>query len=532
MNVCLKKKPLFFIVSISFLITAAILFAYFQDTDTRSADETIHDGGTLKVACTEKILTLDPQKAESASEQRIIDQIYDGLVEYDKNDQIVPVLAQSMPEKVGEYGYVLQLRQDLEFHDRTSLDANDVVYTVKRLLDPGTQSPARQIFQSIRSAEALSTYTIKFNVEADCPDLLELLARLQMRPVSMEAVKKYGDGYGKIHIVGTGPFRLVEWDRDNQVILERNYSYKLKNPPPHLHKIVFTFPKPDLNQLRELRYGRIELIPELSPRLASELAKRSYARIEHKPGQRICQIYLNTDRPPFDRYNIRKAVSFGINRRQITEQVFYGFADQAGSCLPSWHRFFDEDSEKQYFDPKIALMLLAQEGFSSDFPLSFSLMYTNIEPFREIAQLIQQQLSFINIQVFLIPLGKKELFDYVYGRAQTDRNFFQAALEDWEDWRGGGGADQFTWRLYHHSSSENKLGMQIYPWEEYLNRASKECNSDIRELLYRRSVAMIDKEIVTIYLCYPHRIWAARSWVNGGFCNSLGNLFLEDVWVR
>ena len=159
-------------------------------------------------------------------------------------------------------------------------------------------------------------------------------------------------------------------------------------------------------------------------------------------------------------------------------------------------------------------------------------MYTDSPPFPEIAGLIREQLVRIGVQVHLVPLEKEEVFAFIYGREGHDRSLFQAALEDWKDWRGGAGAEQFTWQLYHPSSSEHKLAGHSYGWEDYLAEAIRECNPPARERLFKIAAEKIDKEAVTIYICYPHRIWAARKWVKGEFLNSLGQLFLDRIMVR
>lgn len=501
-----------------------------SEQEPEEASEKIHDGGSLTLACPEHVRTLDPQKAVLVSERWIVEQIYDGLLEYDPNGQIVPVLAAFFPEKIGENEYFVRLKSGIKFSDGTELDANDVVFTIKRLLNPATQCPTRELFRDLKGVEATSPLTIKFIIGDNCPHFFELLTRLEARPVSRKAVMRYGSKFGLVDAVGVGPFRLVEWDREKEVILERNYSYKIRQP--FLHRIIFHFPKPGTNLLKELSRAHIELLSNLSPKRALKLSSNQYFRIEDKVGRRICQIYLNVEQYPFDRPGVRKAISLGINREEIITKIFQGFATFVGSCVPPWHNYFDPNSDLQVHDPNTAMKILTEEGFTDEFPVSFSLMYTDNEPFRAMATLVRDQLAGIGMQIHLVPLAKKDLFDYVYGREGRDRSLFQAALEDWEEWRGGGSAKQFTWQLYHSSSPEYKLGTTSYPWEEDLSMAVKECDPKIRKELFKRVIREIDQSLVTIYLCYPHKIWAARNWVNGDFCNSLGNLFLDRVWVR
>ncbi|MGA1795123.1 MAG: ABC transporter substrate-binding protein [bacterium] len=493
--------------------------------------EKAHEGGSINIACTDTVRTLDPQKATLVAERWVLEQIYDGLYEYDTNDRIVPVLATDYPDRTADGTLLIPLRSGILFHDGTEFDANDVVFTLQRLLNPATQCPTRELFQRFEAVEAASKLMVRIRMGTDCPDAEELLTRIEARPLPEETVTRSGDRYGQVITIGAGPFRLSEWDREKQIILVRNYSYALRGPL--IHKAIFSFPQPGVDPVRELKRGRIEIISPISPKGASILSSWLSLRVEGKAGQRLCQIYLNCEEYPFDRPGIRRAISLGINRAEIIHQVFHGFAEIADSCIPPWHRYHDQhEATVNAYDPNTARRILVSEGFTEEFPVSFSLMYTDALPFSAMALIIREQLSHVHVQVHLVPLAKDVLFDYVYGRKGRDRALFQAALEDWEDWRGGGGAEQFTWRLYHSSSPENKVGNIRHPWEEDLAGAVTACDPAARQALFAQAVTRIEQAVVAIYLCYPHRIWVARNWVNGEFCNSLGNLFVDRVWVR
>ncbi|MGA1844787.1 MAG: ABC transporter substrate-binding protein [bacterium] len=533
------KKALFRVlcaVCLSFTCVfcrAAVVCAQHATSEQNSDEhaEKAHEGGSINIACTDAVRTLDPQKASLVSERWVLEQIYDGLYEYDTNDRIVPVLATDFPERSEDGSLSIPLRSGIVFHDGTEFDANDVVFTLQRLLNPATQCPTRELFQGFGAVEAASKLMVRIHMGSDCPDAEELLTRIEARPLPKETVIQSGDRYGQVTTIGTGPFRLSEWDRDKDLILIRNYSYALGSPL--IHKAIFTFPQPGVDPVRELKRGRIELISPISPKGASILSSWLSLRVEGKAGQRLCQIYLNCEQYPFDRPGIRRAVSLGINRAEIIHQVFQGFAEIADSCIPPWHRYHDPHKDPaNTYDPNTAREILGSEGFTEEFPVSFSLMYTDAFPFSSIAVIMREQLSRIHVQVHLVPLAKDALFDYVYGRKGRDRSLFQAALEDWEDWRGGGGAEQFTWRLYHSSSPENKVGNIPHSWEQDLARAVKACDPAVRDALFTQAITQIDQAMVAIYLCYPHRTWVARNWVNGQFCNSLGNVFVDRVWVR
>jgi peptide/nickel transport system substrate-binding protein len=169
-----RFESLFYILLVVYLIIATWTFGYSEtspsEQNVEQEVEKVHEGGTLTVTCPEHIQTLDPQKAELISERWVIEQIYDGLYEYDPNDQILPELAAGFPERLGDYEYLVRLKPGIKFSDGTDMDANDVVFTFKRLLNPTTQCPARDLFQNVKHIEAITPRTVKITVGPDCPD--------------------------------------------------------------------------------------------------------------------------------------------------------------------------------------------------------------------------------------------------------------------------------------------------------------------------------------------------------------------------
>ncbi|MGA1823287.1 MAG: ABC transporter substrate-binding protein [bacterium] len=502
-------------------------------------------GGRLLVGLSSQIKTLDSQKATSLEEKILINQIQDGIFEYDANNQIIPVLATSLPKQEEQNHYIVKLKQDIYFHDGTELDGKSVHYTLNRLRKLFDQTPIIDLFNGIETIKSLDKYTLLFVLRENSLPLEYLLSRTEMYPLSESSVEQYGDLYGKVISIGTGPFRLIEWAKASEIILERNPKY-WNNPYPFLYKIDFIHINED--RLKALRWGKVHLLPNVLLSETKKLQSRNI-KIVHKPGRCLGQIYLNISQQPFINIKFREAVALSINKKELIDTVFDGYATPATSCLPPWknnvnsilyttdlyntdynlekaRKLIEEIKYEKRFSPR------RQFFFEKDDTLSFDLMYTNEEIFHQQALIIQNQLSQVGIEVNLRPLLKKDLFDYVYGKNNHDRSLFQSALEDWEDWEGGGDERQFISKLYYSNSNENKVGLNNPVIDQLIEEASRTQDLDKRENLFRSAAKKIDAIIPCIYLYFSDNIIAFRTYVKGVEWNNLGQMWFEKIYIQ
>jgi ABC-type transport system substrate-binding protein len=483
-------------------------------------------GGTLTVA-TGPVTTLDSQLATDINSRLIIANIQEGLYGYDEQNQLVPVLADCMPEMQDEVTYLIYLKEDIKFHDGTSLTAQDVVYTVERLLNPNTAVPTRMLFTNIKSAQALDENVVEIKLNQPDNTLAYLFARQELYPLSDETVERYGPSYGKVMAVGTGPFRLVEWQRGEMITLKRSdiyYDTKL----PYLNLLVFK-PQADKKQrIEHLSQRRLSVAVDLTPQVIHELENR-YVKVVSTPGTLLEQIYLNTSRPPFDNKVVRQALAYGIDRRALVDQVFLGHATVAQGIFPPWHWAHDPEWRPFEYDPQKAAQLLRNSDYWGGIPLEFKLMYTQQPKFEQQASLIKEQLDRLGFRVILQSLPKPELLDYVYGRQGKDRAAFAAALEDWQ---GGMHPDLYSSLLYSAKSFYNKTLYNDPLVERLLQDASESVREDEKGMFYRQVERLVTQDANTIYLCFPHQIYAYRTYVRGLRPTPLGVIDFAGVWIR
>ena len=496
-----------------------------------SGGQKIKPGGNLIVQVPNVISTLDSQLAVTDIEKLIIRNIQEGLLCRDPNGKIFPLLAASLPQLASNHTWRVPLRKGIFFHDGNELDAVDIIFTFNRLTNSTLPIQTRHIFKKIKSIKAIDKYLVELTTDDGCPNLSDLLTRVELFPLSSFSVEKYGANYGKVVIIGTGPFCFQGWDKNRHIILNRNWNYQ--NPSlPYLNSLTFEItPKASL-RVKALRTQGAHVAMDINPGEALALGKNRRIQIHQSVGNRINQIYLNTQSSPFDKKALRLAIALGINRQEIIKNIFHGYATLAESCIPSWSWAHAEGYQPINYDPERAKTILNSEGYDQDNPFYFSLLVNEKAKFLQLAHSIAEQLSEIHVFVNIISLPAKELYDGIYEGTKKRRSVFQAALEDWKDFRYQRDPCQFTSELYKTSSPYNKVRLSDPVLDTIFDKISRAGQFSVIQEFYFTAEKGIMNTISTIYICYPHHIHGSRSRLNNFKVNPFYEINFKEIWLQ
>lgn len=482
-------------------------------------------GRTLTIACT-PVQTLDPQFARDISSRNIIANIQEGLYGYDKKGRLIPVLASAEPFMENEVSYLIPLKVGIKFHDGTDFDAKDVKYTFDRIRNHKTKSPYRNRFDRIKSIDVTDTHTVRVRLNTPDTSFATLFTQIELYPLSRESVKRYGENYGKVSAVGTGPFRFSSWKKKGKIVLKKNYEYRLENFP-YIHKLVFKPFADEKERLEALQKREVSVVLDLSHYLLAELPEETDIIIKSRPGNLISQIYLNRQIPPFKHKKVRQALSLGIDREKLVNEVFLGKAEVPQGIFPSWHPSF----VKQAFPyrPEEAKKLLNEAGFNQNHPLKFELLCTNNRIFEDQADWIKNNLDPLGIKVNISALKKDVLFDFVYGRRGRNRRRFKAALEDW---LGGWDPKRYTSELYFSRSIYNKSGLRSSLLDQYFTDVFTSNTKTTRKIWNRNISRFLAEDASSIILCFPHHIYAYNPYVKRLRMSPLGIIRFTSAWTE
>jgi peptide/nickel transport system substrate-binding protein len=400
---------------------AAFLAAALAAAGVTAASATEKRGGTLRVAYGNEILGLDFHSLPGYEMLWVASNIGCGLVRLTPDGKFVPDAAESWQVSPDGLLYTFKLRRDILFHDGTRLDAAAVKFTMDRHLDPSTRSSIRSFLGAVHSTEVLDPYTVQVRLKHPYAFMLHMLAayRTGFLIYSPTATQKYSVEERKAGkpeaVVGCGPFRLVEWVKGSQLVMDRFDKY-FEPGIPYVDRVVIRAIKDPVTQMAAFKAGEIDFIADFSADHVDTLrAQNPRAQImtgkETTPMVAMMKVTVPADGKPmskdraphaiFNDIRVRKAVGcYGIDRKEIVKIAFKGQATPWVGIIPPGTMDAVDVNAMCPYDPAKAKALLAEAGHGPQKPLTFELM-TNTEKsvFNVIATVIKEQMARLGVTV-------------------------------------------------------------------------------------------------------------------------------------
>ncbi len=547
----------------AFRITAVGILAVLWFSGPLTAREITRDsrsGGEFSIGLAIEIKGLDSQAIYDIPSLTVVANIQEALYEKRAEDKYLPVLAAGEPEITSDDEYFVPLRKNIVFHDGSSFSSEDVVFTFRRLVAAETKCPTAERFRDIRSIRTDGRYGIRVKTGVDATTLMDLLSRHEMFILSEATVKKYGPKYGEAMAVGTGPFRLKEWAKGEILTLEGFKDYWLtleqweqikkgvepektasgeteetreteEEKPltalPFIRRIHFKIAENDDDLVSGISRNRYGLVTEFPVTKTGETTNPGKVRFMRRPRRLLEQIYCNTQKGPLSDIRLRRRIYEAVDRNRLVEGVFNGYAQPAYGHVPD----FILDSgvmRAEGIDDK-SYEYSGSEGLKAnddEEEIEVELIYTDEEIFRDQAAIIKEQLKKAKVDLKLVPLPKEEVFQRIYEGEEEGLQDFEAALEDYEDWRGGEEMLQF-YEYFGSYHPGNKCNWENERFDDLLKLLKKQPKPETALKLEK----VLRDELPSIPLCRPDRIWAYRTYVQKLEEPADDLLRFRQVWI-
>jgi peptide/nickel transport system substrate-binding protein/glutathione transport system substrate-binding protein len=318
-------------------------------------------GGTLNVCMIYNPAALDPVTGRNGPDFNTLLALYDGLTVLDPETlDPKPGLARAWTWK-DPRTLVLDLRENVTFHDGTAFDAAAVKFNLDRART-SERSNAKADASTVESVEVTGSHQVVLHLPQPNAALLTILADRPGLMVSPAAVKAAKDGNIDRAPVGTGPFKFVSWQDNVRIELARNDKY-WRSGLPYLDRLVLNIINEQQTALRSLIAGQNDMGLNLDIQLKA-VADRSPSLVTTLvPDMYIWGAYLNFGRPPLDDVKVRQAVAYGIDRAAMNKVIAAGLDIAGNGVIPNWHWACDPASFDIYtYQPDKARKLLAEAG--------------------------------------------------------------------------------------------------------------------------------------------------------------------------
>jgi peptide/nickel transport system substrate-binding protein len=330
---------------------------------------------TLVVSIQADPTGLDPEAVLNNTSGFVMATVYDGLVKYKPGTvDVAPGLAESWDISGDGLTYTFHLRKGIKFHDGSDLTAEAAAFTYDREVNKdnplykdaqgdygGFPFIGDYIANVVTKVEAVGQYDVKFTLNRKFSPLLSNLSIPPGFVMSMDALKKYGKGINE-NPVGTGPFKFVEWKKDDHITVEAFDGYW--GPKPKIQRIVFQIvPEPAVRALK-IQRGEGDVAWPIDPKDVAGLKGTSSSDVLEQPGLNVNMGDFNLQRPELQNKSLRQALNYAINKQEIADKLYSGAATAEMGVLPPTSWAFNADIKGYPFDPDKAKALLKDAGYS------------------------------------------------------------------------------------------------------------------------------------------------------------------------
>jgi peptide/nickel transport system substrate-binding protein len=365
--------------------------------------------------------SLDPRVGTDVQSERIDELLFDGLVDRDAQFRPIPALASSW-EQTDPLTWIFHLRSGVRFADGRALTARDVVWTVESMRDGTLISPKAAAYADIETVTAPDEKTVAFHLKHPDNFLLRNLTTGALGIVPAGSGREFWR-----NPVGTGPFRFVSQQTDQDVIVERNaLSWRAL---PKIEQVRFAVVPDAITMALELEKGTGDVAVNSLPMDAlAELAARPSLKIEDVPGTEVQYLAFNLRDPLLSHVEVRRAIACAIDRELIIRTLLRGYAQPAVSLLPPTHWAWTGNVERYDYDPARAEKLLDAAGYrrgADGVRFHLTMKTSTTEDTRLLAAVLQQELARVGIALDL------RSFEFATFYSDVTRGAFQMYSLRW-----------------------------------------------------------------------------------------------------
>ena len=374
----------------------------------------------LIVAQAADVSALDPQLSNAIASVSVYGNIFDTLTKMDENNQVVPHLAKSW-EQTDELTTIFYLRDDVTFSNGEKLTAEDVVFTIERVLASPYVSYALDF---IDYAEAIDEYTVAVHTAEPFGPILAHFTIPYTGIVPKNEVEKNEAAFSS-HPIGSGAYKLIEWKTGDHVTLEANNDYFLGAPT--IKNVTVKIMPENSQRFISLESGDIDVAYDIAPNDVKKAEGNDKLKVMNEESMSAMYLTVNQNKGgPLADLNVRKAMALAIDTQSIIDAVAYGYGSQAASVIPPICIGYSDNIAPTTYDLEKAREYMAKSGYPDGFSCK---LWTSDDSIRiETCNIIQNQLAQINIDVKIeimeygsllsaLDLGEHEL---VYERWTTD----------------------------------------------------------------------------------------------------------------
>ncbi|MDV2582504.1 ABC transporter substrate-binding protein [Alkalibacillus haloalkaliphilus] len=505
-----------------------------SDDETSEEDEQDEDDGAEVETDGDDILvyarggdseSLDFASTTDGESSRVTKQIYESLLDFEEDSfEIKPGLAHDWDVSDDGLTYTFYLEEGVTFHDGTDFNAEAVKVNYERwsgaddtysFEDDGyAYSMYGTMFGGfhgddghvISEVNVNGDYEVEFVLNEPLGFFLQNMAMSYFAITSPAALEEHGSEINE-NPVGTGPFKFVSWSRDDQIVLEAFEDYRVDGLPM-LDGVIFEVIPDNSSRLIALNSGEIHIMDGLNPDDAAGIDSDEETILYTRAANNFGYLGFQTEKEPINDPLVRQAINHAIDREQIAEALYAGYAIPAVNPVPPGYLGFNDDLDVYEFDLDRSAELLEEAGYADGFEIDLWTMPV-ARPYmpdpETVSEIVQADLAQIGVTANIVI---EEWAPYLERTQQGDHELFMLG------WSGtNGDPDYFLSSLLHgdNAGASNRSFYQNDEVDELLDAAKMAVDQDERAELYKEAQAIIYEDSPMIPLVHSEPVLASLS---------------------
>ncbi|MFV1991249.1 MAG: ABC transporter substrate-binding protein [Acidimicrobiales bacterium] len=465
-------------------------------------------------------LAFDPPNYLATTDLIVTNLIFDGLVQFDNELNIVPALATEW-EQLDETTWQFKLRDDVVFSDGSDFNAEDVKASFERGV---TMRRGKAFIGFIESVDIVDDYTVNINLANPFGPFLQHMATPVAVVTSSDYLAETSDEDLQLNPLGTGPYMLEEFIPQQSTTLVRNENY-WGDEPYYLDSVVFNVIPEEATRYAALQAGDVDVIENPPPTEAGTIESSPDFVLIKSPATRDIRLAFQVQNDPVDNPTLRKAIAHAIDASALVSFVVEDLARTADSGWLPPEVFKTNPPVSLEYDPDLARELLAEAGYPDGLTLELRTPEGRYLRDREIAEAIQGQLAEVGITV---ELKTMEWGAYLDSLGANEGQMFIIG------WGVSTGDPAVVSRQNLYSDSAyNFAGYKNPRIDEIINEADQLSDQDARAALYQEMTEIIlveDTIMKPIY--WKLNVYAARSVVHDFQPTPLEQIDVSQTWIE
>ncbi len=482
---------------------------------------------TLYMSYSSNVGRLNPLLATDTTSSEISGWIFDSLLKYDKNGQIVPQIAKSYRFLDG-VTLEVTLRDDVHWTDGVKLTAKDAVFTYEFAKNPKVFTPYVENFRKVESVKAKGDYTVVVKYKEPYFKALEtwLMPLIPQHILGNE--KEPMTSKFNFAPLGSGSYELKKLEQGSDIEFAANKRYF--DGEPKISNIKYKFLPDSSSSFLMLKTGALD-VGSLTPmqlKLQTDKAFFSKFQIVESPGNNYTYLGFNLKREKFKDPKVRLAISKAIDRQELIDLLFFGHATIATGPFLKGSYAFNPSVKAPKRELAEAKRLLAEAGYGAKNPLVFEISTNSNNQIRMLAaEVIQKQLKEAGIIVKIRAMEWQAFLNTV-----VDPRNFETVLMGWSM-----PLSPDAYSIWHSAQIEKKAGFNFVSYknarvDELIEKAEKSVDRKALAAYYQEIYKLITEDNPYIFLYTPNSITAVSKKIKNIEPSIIGIMHNQIKWEK